>query len=68
VARFAHSWPIEEYIKRHHKNVHAYLKKLDDGTNATLPDVDFEEFSDVQGEIASDCDMHVDDIDDIEIF
>lgn len=68
MARFAHNWPIEEYIKRHHKSVRAYLKKLDDGTNATLPDIDSEEFSDVQEERASDCDMHVDDVDDIETF
>jgi hypothetical protein len=68
MVRFAHNWPIEEYIKRHHKSVRAYLKKLDDGTNATLPDIDSEEFSDVQEERASDCDMHVDDVDDIETF
>ena len=48
LVHFAHNWPIEEYIKCHHKSVHAYLKKLDDGTNATLPDINSEEFSDVQ--------------------
>ena len=64
MARFAHNWPIEEYIKRHHKNVRAYLKKLDDGTNATLPDVDSEEFSDVQEKMAS----GVGNIDSVEIF
>lgn len=68
MARFAHNWPIEEYIKRRHKNVRAYLKKLDDGTNVTLPDVDSGEFSDVQGERASDCDMCIVDVDDEEMF
>ena len=59
MARFAHNWPIEEYIKRHHKNVCAYLKKLDDGTNATIPDINSEELSDVQEETASDCNMDI---------
>jgi len=68
MACFAHNWPIEEYIKRHHKNVRAYLKKLDDGTNATIPDIDSEELSDIQEETASDCNMDVDDVDDIEMF
>ena len=68
MARFAHNWPIEEYIKRHHKNVRAYLKKLDDGTNATIPDIDSEELSDVQEETVSDCNMDIDDVDDIEMF
>ena len=49
MACFAHNWPIEEYIKGHHKNICARLKKLDNGTNATLPDVDSKEFSDAQG-------------------
>ena len=68
MARFAHNWLIEEYIKCSQKNVRAYLKKLDDGTNATLLDINSEEFSDVQGERASDCDMRIDDIDDKEMF
>ena len=63
MACFAQNWPIEEYIKRRHKNVRAYLKKLDDGTNATLPDVDSEEFSEVEGERASDCDACIDNVD-----
>ena len=67
MARFAQNWPVEEYIKRYHKNVRAYLKKLDDGTNATLPDVDSEELSDVEGERAPDCNARIDDID-MEVF
>jgi len=67
MARFAQNWPIEEYIKRHHKNVRAYLKKMDDGTNATLPDVDSEEFSGGEGEGASDFNARVDDVD-AEVF
>ena len=67
MARFAHNWPIEEYIQRHHKNVHAYLKKLDDGTNTTLLDVDSEEFSGGEGKGASDFNACIDDVD-MEVF
>ncbi|PPQ86748.1 hypothetical protein CVT25_012363 [Psilocybe cyanescens] len=41
--------------------IHAYMRHVgQDGTNATLPDVNAEEFSDSQGKVASDLDMHLD--------
>ena len=41
---------------------------LDNGTNATSPDIDSEERSDIQEETASDYNMDIDDVNDIEMF
>lgn len=50
---FAHNRPIEEYIKRHHKHVRAYMRRFaDDGTDAALPSVDSDAISDSQAKWA----------------
>ncbi|PPQ93745.1 hypothetical protein CVT25_013299 [Psilocybe cyanescens] len=61
--RFAHNWPIEEYIKRHHKHIRAYHRRIaNDGTNATIPNASSDEILDSQGEVPFDPDMYLDDL------